>query len=91
MNSIRKNITLPVDIYHTINEYVKERGISFSEFVRDAAVKAIIQEEKASLLEYLDANCLYLDKDEQKEIERLSIDFENLDGKELTLDELLQS
>lgn len=90
MNTIRKNITLPIAVYETINEYAKNKGVSFSEFLRDTALNAIAQNEKLSLLEYLTANCAYLDEAEQKEIEALNIDFENLDGKEMTLDELLR-
>lgn len=47
--------------------------------------------ENSNLLEYLDANCDYVDRNEQEEIEALNIDFDDLSGKELTLDELLQS
>ena len=43
-----------------------------------------------SLLEYINANCAYVDKNEQEEIEALNIDFDDLSGKELNLDELLQ-
>ena len=64
--------------------------MSFSEFVRDSALKAIIKSENLSLLDYINENCSYMDSNEQKEIEALNIDFYNLSGKELTLDELLQ-
>ncbi len=47
--------------------------------------------ENSNLLEYLDANYDYVDRNEQEEIEALNIDFDDLSGKELTLDELLQS
>ncbi len=47
--------------------------------------------ENSNLLEYLDANCDYVDRNEQEEIEALNIDLDDLSGKELTLDELLQS
>lgn len=47
--------------------------------------------ENSNLLEYLGANCDYVDRNEQEEIEALNIDFDDLSGKELTLDELLQS
>lgn len=90
MNTVRKNITLPVTAYETINNYAKKCGMSFSEFLRETALKAIIQSENLSLLEYVNANCACLDKKEQKEIEALNIDFEDLSGKEMTLDELLQ-
>ena len=64
--------------------------MSFSEFLRDSALKAIIKSENLSLLDYINENCSYIDSNEQKEIEALDIDFDNLSGKELTLDELLQ-
>lgn len=90
MNTIRKNITLPVTAYETINDYAKKCGMSFSAFLRDTALKAIVKSENLSLLEYISANCAYMDRYEQEEIEALNIDFDNLSGKELTLDELLQ-
>ncbi len=90
MNTIRKNITLPVTAYETINDYAKRCGMSFSEFLRDTALKAIDKSENWNLLEYINANCAYMNSSEQEEIEALNIDFDNLNGKELTLDELLQ-
>ena len=90
MNTVRKNITLPVSVYETINDYAKKCGMSFSEFLRDAALKAIEQNEELNLLEYINANCTYVDKKEQEEIESLNLDFDEFAGKELSLDELLQ-
>lgn len=90
MNTIRKNITLPITAYEIINDYAKKCGMSFSEFLRDTALKAIAKSEDLSLLEYINANCAYVDKNEQEEIEALNIDFDDLSGKELNLDELLQ-
>lgn len=90
MNTVRKNITLPATAYETINDYAKKCGMSFSEFLRDTALKAIVESENLSLLEYINANCAYVDSSEQEELEALNIDFDNLSGKELTLDDLLQ-
>lgn len=90
MSMIRKNITLPVTTYEKINDYAKKSGMSFSEFLRDTALKAIIQKENLSLLEYINLTCSYMDKEEQKEIELMNIDYNNMSGKEITLDELLQ-
>lgn len=90
MKTVRKNITLPVSTYETINEYAKKCGMSFSEFLRDTALKAIVKSEEMSLLDYINKNCAYMDNQEQEEIESLNIDFNDLTGKELTLDELLQ-
>ena len=90
MNTVRKNITLSATAYETINDYDKKCGMSFSELLRDTALKAISENENSSLLKYINANCAYIDKQEQEEIEDLNIDFDDLNGKELTLDELLQ-
>lgn len=90
MNTVRKNITLSATAYEAISDYAKKCGMSFSEFLRDTALKAIAKSENQSLLEYLNANCDYVDRNEQEEIEALNIDFDDLSGKELTLDELLQ-
>ena len=90
MSTIRKNITLPLSAYEVINDYARKNGMSFSEFLRDTALKEIAKREDLSLLEYINSNCSYMDKQEQKEIEALDINFDDLSGKELTLDELLQ-
>ncbi len=90
METIRKNITLPTNIYETINNHAKKNGMTFSEFIREAALKVVIQNENMGLLEYINKNCSFVSKDEQLEIEAMNIDFENFDGKEITLDELLQ-
>lgn len=90
MNTIRKNITMSVSAYETINDYARKHGMSFSEFLRETALKTISKREDLSLLEYLNAHCSYVDQAEQQEIEALNLDFEDLSGKELTLDELLQ-
>lgn len=91
MNTIRKNITLTKSVYETINNYAKKRGMTFSEFLRETALQEIDRSEQMSLLEYINNNCAYLSPQEQKEIESLNIDFNDLSGKELTLDEILQS
>lgn len=90
MSMIRKNITLPASTYKTIDDYAKKCGKSFSEFLRETALKAIDESEKVSLIEYINANCEYMDKNEQEKVEALNIDFDDLSGRELTLDELLQ-
>lgn len=90
-NTIRKNITLPSATYEMINSYAKKSGKSFSEFLRDTALQAIAKHDSLSLLEYMNANCDYVEPTEQAEIESLHIAFEDVSGKELTLDEFLQS
>ena len=39
MNTNRKNITMPVTAYETINDYAKKCGMFFSEFLRDMPLK----------------------------------------------------
>ena len=52
MNMVRKNITLPITAYETINDYAKKCGMSFSEFLRDTALKAIVKSENLGQGEY---------------------------------------
>lgn len=90
MKTIRKNITLPEQIYKTINVYTQKRGVSFSEFLRESALERIRKNEDSSLLEYLNKNCDYVDDNEQEEINNLKLNFADINGKELSLNELLQ-
>lgn len=90
MNTVRKNITLSLETYNIINGYAKKNGVSFSEFLRNAALQSIEQSEQTSLLDYISKNCDYMDADEQDYIDNLHLDFDLSDGKELTLDEILQ-
>lgn len=90
MKTIRKNITLPEQIYKTINIYAQKRGVSFSEFLRESALERISNNEDSSLLEYLNKNCDYVDDNEQEEINNLKLNFADVSGKELSLNELLQ-
>lgn len=90
MKTIRKNITLPEQIYKTINIYAQKRGVSFSEFLRESALERIGKNEDSSLLEYLNKNCDYVDDNEQEEINNLKLNFADISGKELNLNELLQ-
>ncbi|WP_449675219.1 hypothetical protein ACTQKJ_01270 [Eggerthellaceae bacterium PR-HUZ602407-17] len=90
MKTIRKNITLPEQIYKTISIYAQKRGVSFSEFLRESALEKISKNEDSSLLEYLNKNCDYVDDNEQEEIKSLKLNFADGSGKELSLNELLQ-
>ncbi len=90
MKTIRKNITLPEQIYKTINTYAQQQGVSFSEFLRESALERISKNEDSNLLEYLNKNCDYVDDNEQEEINSLKLNFADVSGKELSLNELLQ-
>ena len=65
-------------------EYMKKIDESLKQLSDGSVVVKTMEELEAF------ANCTYVDGQEQKEIEALNLDFENFDGKEITLDELLQ-
>lgn len=90
METVRKNITLPEQMYKAISTYAQRHGVSFSEFLRESALEAISKSEDLSLLEYLNKNCDYVDDSEQEEINSLKLNFDDMSGKELSLNELLQ-
>lgn len=90
MDTIRKNITLPAQMYKAINTYAQKQGVSFSEFLRESALETISKNKDLSLLEYLNKNCAYVDDNEQKEIKNLKLNFDDMSGKELSLKDLLQ-
>ncbi len=86
---VRKNISLVQEDYERINTYVKMHDKTFSGFLCELALKEIEREEKISLNEYLKKQSKFLSKKEQKEIEDLNIDFDDLDGKEMSLADVL--
>lgn len=90
MNTVRKNITMPISDYEVILAHAKRCGLNFSAFLRQVALKEIAQSEKMSLLEYLNENSAFVDKQEQQELDALNLDFSSFDGREISLDELLQ-
>ncbi len=91
MNTVRKNITLPENQNAVIERFVRNKGISFSEFLRIAAIEKIEREEKKELLEFLQENCEYVSEDEQKYFDNLGIDFSDTsDMRELDIDDVIQ-
>ena len=91
MNTVRKNITLPENQNAVIGRFVRNKGISLSEFLRIAAIEKIEREEKKELLEFLQENCEYVAEDEQKYFDNLGIDFSDTsDMKELDVDDVIQ-
>ena len=87
--TIRKNITIKEDAYKIINDYAKQKGISFSEMLWKSAIQKINKSEEMDLLSFMQENCKYVTEEEQKEIDDMNIDFSDCSGKELSLDELL--
>lgn len=91
MNTVRKNITLTENQNEVIERFVRNKGISFSEFLRIAAIEKIEREEKKELLEFLQENCEYVADDEQEYFNNLGIDFSDTsDMKELDIDDVIQ-
>lgn len=86
--TLRKNITIEEEDYSIISRYCKKIGKSFSEFLRDSALNEINKVEEKDLYNYLIKNVTFASKQEQKEFEKLDLDFETK-GKELTLDDVL--
>lgn len=87
---IRKNITLTQEQNNMIEKAAKINGVSFSEFLRNSAIKEIKRQNDLDLAKFLKANCKNASNEEQKEFELM--DFESYDTgdfEELSLDELL--
>lgn len=91
MNSltVRKHISLKEDEYELIEKNARLLGLSFSEFLRKSALLFIQQKEELSLAEFLNKNCEYVSKEEQTEIDAMNIDYSDLDGEEININELL--
>lgn len=85
---IRKNITLKQEDYDLILNFILKKGYNFSEFLRETALKRIKQEE-ISLLDFLNSNISLLSKEEQLEIDSKNIDFSDISGEELKLEDVL--
>lgn len=85
---VRKNITLKQEDYDLISNFILKKGYNFSEFLRETALKRIKQEE-ISLLDFLNSNISLLSKEEQLEIDSKNIDFSDISGEELKLEDVL--
>lgn len=85
---VRKNITLKQEDYDLILNFILKKGYNFSEFLRETALKRIKQEE-ISLLDFLNSNISLLSKEEQLEIDSKNIDFSDISGEELKLEDIL--
>lgn len=87
---IRKNITLTQEQNNMIEKAAKINGVSFSEFLRNSAIKEIKRQNDLDLAEFLKTNCKKASDEEQKEFESIDFDLFDVDDfEELSLDELL--
>lgn len=87
--TIRKHISLKEDEYELIEKNARLLGLSFSEFLRNSALLFIKQKEELSLAEFLNKNCDYVSKEEQAEIDDMNIDYNDLNGEEININDLL--
>ena len=86
---VRKNITLKQEDYDLISNFILKKGYNFSEFLIETALKRIKQEQEISLLDFLNSNISLLSKEEQLEIDSKNIDFSDISGEELKLEDVL--
>ncbi len=86
---IRKNISLADCEYQIIYDFAKKNGYSFSEILRKATLDYIQKEEEIDLVKFLNARLDFVSEEEQQEIDALNIDFNNLNGEELSIDDFL--
>ncbi len=87
--TVRKNITMDEKDYLLISDYATKNGYTFSQILRNATISFINKSEKMELLEYMNANLEYVNKEEQREIEDMDIDFHDLNGEEIKVQDVL--
>lgn len=87
--TIRKHISLKEEEYELIVKNARLQGISFSEFLKNAALLFIKQKEDLHLAEFLNHYCNSISLEEQAEIEQLKIDYDDLQGEELEINDFL--
>lgn len=87
--TIRKHISLKADEYELINKNARLLGLSFSEFLRKSALLFIQQEEEQGLAEFLNKHCEAVSKEEEEEIRAMNINFDDLDGEEMDINDFL--
>lgn len=81
---------IPITTCQSIYIHTKPLNISSLESVGKSIFTPVPKNESMSLLEYLNTTCSYIDKQEQHDTEALNLDFFDLSGRELSLDELLE-
>lgn len=87
--TIRKSITLQENEYNTIKQYAKKVGLSFSEFLRKSSLSVIQQEEELGLKEFIHKHADFVSSEEQKQIDKLGIDYTNTKGKEVNINDFI--
>lgn len=87
--SVRKHITLPENEYQVIYDFAKKNGFTFSELLRQSALNFVKKSDDMDLLDYMIANLSEISKEEREELDALDIDFNDLDGVELSVEDVL--
>ena len=94
--SVRRNIVMQENEYEEIKGFADKERISVSELLRKAAKFYIESQEELSLSEYIKKNSGYVSKEEQIELDewleelRKDPDYDENEGSELTLEQILQ-
>ncbi|MGL5936528.1 MAG: plasmid mobilization protein [Cetobacterium sp.] len=87
----RHNILFPENEYLEIKDYCKKIGISVSQFIRELAIHKVREAEDKNLLNFINQNCSFVEKEEQEEIDIFMKNRKDDDEFfEVTLDDILQ-
>ncbi|MGL5210613.1 MAG: hypothetical protein ACRCX7_14725 [Cetobacterium sp.] len=75
-----------------IKDYCKKKGVSFSEFARKTLIKEIKEQEEMDLLKFINENCGFVEKDEEKEIVNFMKTYDETQAEflEVSLNDILQ-
>ncbi len=87
--SVRKHITLSENEYQIIYDYAIKNGLTFSELIRQSTLNFIKKSENIDLLEYMNNNLKAVSTEEREELDALDIDFNDLNGVELKVEDVL--
>ena len=75
-----------------IKDFCKRKGMSFSEFARKTLIKEIKEQEEMDLLKFINENCGFVEKDEEKEIVNFMKTYDETQAEflEVSLNDILQ-
>lgn len=90
--SERINIMFNKDDLLEIKDYCKKKGVSFSEFARKTLMKEIREQEEHNLLKFINENCEFVEKEEEKEIKAFLKNYDESQAEfvEVNLNDILQ-
>lgn len=90
--SERINIMFNKEDLLEIKDYCKKKGVSFSEFARKTLMKEIREKEEQDLLKFINENCEFVEKEEEKEIKAFLKNYDESQAEfvEVNLNDILQ-